>query len=300
MENYWSQDPYLAWMYYNPVLRKIFKIKTNYVPHPIFKTQNYPYRPFEITYEYSDIVLNFFLAKTEIFKDIQWDNNLPLVEHTDFYLRLKNTKWKVVYTQEVECEHNHFNNSSAYKDFRTHKNRDIGAERFCQKWGINNLSDIYNIPAKASKDLQNIVKEAPTVEILPKTKEIIVEEQFTLNQIFMQVITVLDILNVNYCLIKETCKDAVLYNSILTGNKLFFACTITEVVKKKLFELGFVLENDYFKKSYYKVYFSTPELKTKNWLLNDKVYKVPFPLISYLKNTFGPSINNELQQRGYI
>lgn len=293
-----GQDPYLAWMYYNPILKKIFKIKTNYVPHPIFKTQKYPYRPTETLYEYSDIVLNFFLAKTEVFKDFQWDEDLVLAEHTDAFLRLKETKWKVVYTTEVECEHNHFNNSSDYQNFRSNINRDIGVERFCKKWNINDLSDIYNIPSKTIKDKYPIIKEPPIVEILPKTIQT-VEDSFNLNQIFMQVTNILDSLNINYCLVKETCKDAVLYKTIQTGNKLFFACTVTEELKKKLFDLGFTLENDCFKKSSYIIYFCTPELKTKNWLLNDKVYKVPFPLISYLKNTFGPSINNELKQRGY-
>jgi GT2 family glycosyltransferase len=295
-----GQDPYLAWMYYNPILKKIFKIKTNFVYHPIFQTKKYPYNPSTTLYEYTDIVLNFFLAKTEIFKDFQWDNHLILCEHTDAFLRLKETKWKVVYAPEVECEHKHFDNSNDYQNYRSHINRDIGVDRFCKKWGINDLSDICSIPSKCGKEKSFVIKENPIIESNPIRKTDNVNLEKSINNMFTEVTNILNALNLTYCLAKETCKDAVLYNNIQNGNKLFFGCIITDELKTRLFDSKFSLNGKCFQKDGYLIYFLQPELKTKNWVVNNKVYKVPFPLIGYLKDNFGSSINNELKQRGYI
>jgi len=57
------------------------------------------------------VVRNFFLAKTQCLLDNSWDNELKLCEHEDFFWRLKQTKWKVFYTDSwasnyVKMEHN--------------------------------------------------------------------------------------------------------------------------------------------------------------------------------------------------
>jgi len=41
-----------------------------------------------LNYKHVGIVLNFFVARTEMFKNILWDLDLKLAEHTDFFLRL--------------------------------------------------------------------------------------------------------------------------------------------------------------------------------------------------------------------
>jgi GT2 family glycosyltransferase len=51
-----------------------------------------------------DIVQNFFLAKTQVILDCQWDNELKLTEHEDFFYRLKNeTKYKVFFNDTIKC-----------------------------------------------------------------------------------------------------------------------------------------------------------------------------------------------------
>ena len=106
------------------------------------KKTNYTIKTFkqkEVSYLYCDIVLNFFLAKREVFNDIMWDNELPLVEHSDYFMRLKATKWKVAYTSEVIVEHQKKQNPSEYNKYRLVKtgiNCKIGEERFLKKWGI--------------------------------------------------------------------------------------------------------------------------------------------------------------------
>jgi len=42
--------------------------------------------------EIMDLVLNFFLARTETLKDNPWDNDLKVAEHTDWMLRTKDLK----------------------------------------------------------------------------------------------------------------------------------------------------------------------------------------------------------------
>lgn len=59
----------------------------------------------KVKFKYTECVLNFALFRREVFNDIQWDNDLKLAEHLDFYLRFKNTNWKVAYTPQVKVIH---------------------------------------------------------------------------------------------------------------------------------------------------------------------------------------------------
>jgi len=93
---------FLTYVYKQPVY-------LNSIPTIIQKT----YRYFK-----TEMVPNFFLAKREVFKDIKWDDELKLIEHSDFFLRLKSTSWKVLFTPDCEIEHHPENNSEAYNAFR--------------------------------------------------------------------------------------------------------------------------------------------------------------------------------------
>lgn len=84
-----------------------------------------------------DIVLNFFLAKAKVFKDIQWDDNLCLCEHTDFFYRLKQlNKWKVGYTRKLVGWH-HAIKPETYKQLRGRAIQYL--DIFMQKWGIDKI-----------------------------------------------------------------------------------------------------------------------------------------------------------------
>lgn len=88
----------------------------------------------------TEMVPNFFLAKREMFNDIQWDNELKLVEHSDFFLRLKTTKWKVLFTPDTIVQHHPENNSEVYNSFRDSKigkNCLVGMTKFRQKYNIS-------------------------------------------------------------------------------------------------------------------------------------------------------------------
>lgn len=88
----------------------------------------------------TEIVPNFFLAKREMFNDIIWDNELKLVEHSDFFLRLKTSKWKVLFTPDTIIQHHPENNSEAYNSFRDvkiGKNCVLGLTKMRQKYNLS-------------------------------------------------------------------------------------------------------------------------------------------------------------------
>jgi glycosyltransferase involved in cell wall biosynthesis len=71
-----------------------------------------------IKYKTTDCVFNFALMKKEVFNDVKWDNKIKIKgEHTDFYLRLKETKWKVAYCPEVKIDHQHISKGE-YREMR--------------------------------------------------------------------------------------------------------------------------------------------------------------------------------------
>ena len=78
-----------------------------------------------LNYKYVDYVINFFLARTKLFKDIRWDNDLKLAEHFDFFLRLKNMTSeygrRVAFTPDVKADHK--NDSREEKHYREHRSR---------------------------------------------------------------------------------------------------------------------------------------------------------------------------------
>jgi len=57
-------------------------------------------------FNYADQVVNFFLAKREIFNDVRWDDRIKIeYEHMDFFLNLKETKWKATVCLNSKLTH---------------------------------------------------------------------------------------------------------------------------------------------------------------------------------------------------
>jgi len=55
-------------------------------------------------YPLYDFILNFFVGKTESFKNNKWDNNLKLGEHLDFFIRIDKSL-KITYTNDFQIKH---------------------------------------------------------------------------------------------------------------------------------------------------------------------------------------------------
>lgn len=76
--------------------------------------QGIKYKPCELTF-------NFFVAKTEIFNRVSWDENIRIsYEHSDFFLTCKENGVKVVYTPDSIVNHRSedIEISDEYKVFR--------------------------------------------------------------------------------------------------------------------------------------------------------------------------------------
>ena len=96
----------------------------------------------KIKYFTPDLILNVFLAKHAVFNDCLWDKQFKTAfEHSDFFLRLKQTKWKVAYVPKVEMLHKPEGSSDKYRKYRE---RTKGWVLFAEKWGVENFKSSYN------------------------------------------------------------------------------------------------------------------------------------------------------------
>ena len=87
-------------------------------------------------YVYADQVVNFFLAKRAVFDDITWDNRIKVEwEHLDFFLRLKETKWKVASCINSKATHLNSLHDPNYNYYR----RSSSSNYFNNKHGIHRV-----------------------------------------------------------------------------------------------------------------------------------------------------------------
>ena len=98
-----------------------YELPSNYIGSFEEKNQvltvNYRIHDFP-DYEETDIVLNFFIGRTNSIKKMGgWDNNLKLQEHTEFFYRAKLNKLKVAFTNSFSVKHMPVR-LGAYKDVR--------------------------------------------------------------------------------------------------------------------------------------------------------------------------------------
>ena len=95
-----------------------------------------------IKYCYADQVVNFFLAKRDIFEEVKWDNRIKVEwEHIDFFLSLKKTSWKVavcldakathLYDRERDLEYNQHRRSGSFHYFSQKHN----ITKIVNRWG---------------------------------------------------------------------------------------------------------------------------------------------------------------------
>lgn len=84
----------------------------------------------------SDLVLNFFFCKKQTLVDNPWDNDYKIsLEHMDFFLRLKETKWKAYYSPEIKSIHAP-ERTEEYSKFRSQKGH---WARFAAKWNVDRI-----------------------------------------------------------------------------------------------------------------------------------------------------------------
>jgi len=103
------------------------------IRHPSIKNI---YKVKNSMYVYADQVVNFFLAKREVFDEVRWDNRIKVGwEHLDFFLQLKKTKWKVASCLNSKAIHMNSIHDPNYNYFR----RSVSNNYFYSKWNIHRV-----------------------------------------------------------------------------------------------------------------------------------------------------------------
>ncbi len=93
-----------------------------------------------IPYRFCDLTQQFIMADRRLFDDVKWDNTLKTSEHVDFFLAIKQTKWKVVFTPSSSVDHRHDLPSPNY--FRYRYGRQGEYRRMVwEKWGL--MEEVY-------------------------------------------------------------------------------------------------------------------------------------------------------------
>lgn len=212
------------------------------------------------------------------------------LHNTDFMLRLKNTKWQVCYVPEVTIQHSTIPNENDYKQFRHQDNKKIGIERFCKKWNLNSLDDIWRFPFQHVENKEQEVKE---LEIIKNT----IDPNIDVNGIFREITELLDKENIFYCLLNTTCKDVVVQKNILAScRNLYFGAILNEKIIKTFQQLGYSYEGNCLSKNGVIILFEELPKQTKRWNWNNKIYNVPFPLVMYLTNKFGIDLKHLIKK----
>ena len=87
-------------------------------------------------YVLAEQVINFFIAKKEVFDEVRWDNRIKVEwEHIDFFLRLKQTHWKAAACLDAKALHLNPINDPTYNYHR----RSVVNQYFFQKHDIHNV-----------------------------------------------------------------------------------------------------------------------------------------------------------------
>jgi GT2 family glycosyltransferase len=70
-------------------------------------------------YIVADQIPNFFLAKTEVFREVMWDPRIKIeYEHQDFFLTLRHTDWKAAICLDAKAVHLHCEPEREYFQYR--------------------------------------------------------------------------------------------------------------------------------------------------------------------------------------
>jgi GT2 family glycosyltransferase len=87
-------------------------------------------------YVIADQVPNFFLAKREVFDEVQWDNRLKVEhEHVDWFLSLQKTQWKAAVCLNANAIHLTHIPERGYEMYR----RNASPAYLYSKWGFTRI-----------------------------------------------------------------------------------------------------------------------------------------------------------------
>jgi len=87
-----------------------------------------------------DMVPNFFIAKTTKVNNLKWDEELKILEHSDFFIRAKNTGFKVGYCNDIYVIHDRIT-SIEYNKMRNDRAKYF-KKKMCEKYNLTNYKFI--------------------------------------------------------------------------------------------------------------------------------------------------------------
>lgn len=217
-------------------------------------------------YHYCDSIMNFFLSKREVYNDVKWDNRLLLCEHTDYLLQLKNSKWKVIYTPDVnvtELDEKAIN--TTYAKYRNDTNSKPSLALLYKKYGLKTDDDIIRITVE-KKESYTINKES---DIFVKPEKTTFVNTFLIN--LMQ--------NKEIWFLGQSCLEAINYNKILT-NTIYLGVR-NETTKLEIEQL--------FKQNFNDNIICDIAIDNKRKIRWSDKFRVPIPVVKYLENLYGPN-----------
>jgi len=103
-----------------------------------------------------DVVLNFFMAKTDKVRDIGWDDRLKLGEHEKFFLQAKEKGLLITCLNDVKVEHYPI----AVDDYEQYRNRVFEYIKiFLDEYGLDKISKRERVVVR----IKRFVKKIPVV-----------------------------------------------------------------------------------------------------------------------------------------
>ncbi|RKZ11057.1 hypothetical protein DRQ25_00935 [Candidatus Fermentibacteria bacterium] len=99
-----------------------------------------PTRDFEgISYRKTGCVLNFAMMRKDMFGYIQWDRNLKVTEHTDFYLQMKKVPMYILYTPDVVVNHPPVEKDEQYSEYKALRQRKEFMVKMLKKYKVTRV-----------------------------------------------------------------------------------------------------------------------------------------------------------------
>lgn len=228
-----------------------------------------------------DYTLNTGLCRKELFNEVSYDEEMKLAEHLDFFMQIKyKSHWKVATALDIEIQNQNLRiDDPVYKAYRT-RNK-LYWSYYIKKWNITHIAGLefklsgpWKIPLLPPQEIKkettsSVIKEK---KIITKKKERISSKE--LLNIFSDLMGDFDLWFLN-----QSCLEIVNHHEI-KSNRIYLGVRneeikleIEKILKEKLnSDIEFEISVE--PKRQLKIYDS---------------FKVPFPVITYLRNIFGPN-----------
>ena len=97
-----------------------------------------------IHYEVADLVLNFFVARTDILRKVRWDDAIAhAFEHWDFFIRARESGVRTVRTTDAQVLHKELDDTSNPEYMQIRSNHGKYRQAFERKWGFSPWLDVF-------------------------------------------------------------------------------------------------------------------------------------------------------------